>query len=121
MGGAYLLVQLNSGDDFFILNDQAVKIISRQEPPDQITHVTLPQALLVPPTLNLAMACGPSWMLMPLARFRLGRTLGGALSESSEELKSSKCPDKMEHKQCYKTYVKARTTTLLKLAKFYVY
>lgn len=56
-------------------------------------NVTLPHCLLVPPTRNLAMACGPSWMLMPLARFRLGLDLGGALSESSEELRSSKCPD----------------------------
>lgn len=43
------------------------------------------------------MAWGPSWMLMPLARFRLGLILGGALSESSEELRSSKCPDELEY------------------------
>lgn len=55
-------------------------------------HLTIPHSLLVPPTRNLAMACGPSWMLTPLDLFRLGRILGGALSESSEELRSSKCP-----------------------------
>lgn len=60
-------------------------------------HVTIPHSLLVPPTRNLAMACGPSWMLTPLALFRLGLILGGALSESSEELRSSKCPVKSTH------------------------
>lgn len=59
--------------------------------------MTLPHSLLGPPTRNFAMAWGPSWMLMPLARFRLGLILGGALSESSEELRSSKCPDKLEY------------------------
>lgn len=57
-------------------------------------YVTVPHSLLVPPTRNLAMACGPSWMLAPLALFRLGLIRGGALSESSEELRSSKCPNK---------------------------
>lgn len=61
--------------------------------------MTIPPSLLEPPTRNLAIAWGPSWMLMPLARFRFDLILGGALSESSEELRSSKCPDKLQHKK----------------------